>query len=56
MKRCAICGGTADTTIQLGRDKRRLCQKHYEQHMAKDGDYDVIFQKASQFKRNINRD
>lgn len=56
MKRCAICGSHGDITLVLGKDKRRLCKKHYEQHMAKDGEYDVIFQKASEFKRDITRD
>nr|UVF62660.1 hypothetical protein [Yangshan Harbor Nitrososphaeria virus] len=47
MKRCAICGQKADILLQLGEERRRLCKHHYQQHMAKDGDYDVIFQKAS---------
>lgn len=47
MKRCAICGQKAEIVIRLGRDRRNLCKHHYQQHMAKDGTYDVIFQKAS---------
>jgi len=56
MKVCGICGQKGDIVVQLGRDKRRLCKHHYDQHMAKDGSYDVIFQKASDFKRDISGD
>ena len=45
-----VCGIPAETTVQIGVEKRRLCKKHYKQHMAKDGSYDVIFQKASKYK------
>lgn len=50
MKKCLVCGIPSDITIQIGVEKRRLCKKHYKQHMAKDGSYDVIFQKASKYK------
>jgi hypothetical protein len=50
MKKCSVCGINSTITIQLGKEKRRLCKKHYTQHMAKDGSYDVIFQKASKYK------
>jgi len=50
MKVCGICGQRGDIVVQIGVEKRRLCKKHYKQHMAKDGSYDVIFQKASKYK------
>ena len=50
MPRCGLCGQPGKR-MKLDNVYRILCNHHHDQHMGKDGEHNVLFQKASGIER-----
>ena len=55
MPRCGLCGQPGKR-MKLDNVYRILCNHHYDQHMARDGEHKVLFQKASGIERGNHKD
>jgi hypothetical protein len=46
---CSQCNDKDVITIQLGKDSRKLCKYHYNQHLQREAQHEVTFTKASEY-------